>query len=301
MFLVSSPEMALAACRNGIIGSFPAHATRDSDDFEQWLITMEKGVLELKNQGIEPAPYAVNLVVHGSNKRYQSDLAICIKHNVEIILTSKGAPGDAIKKIHEYGGIAFHDVASKRHAEKALQAGVDGLIAVCGGAGGHTGTINPFALTNEIREITDKPIILSGALSTGRDILTAQTMGASMAYMGTRFIACTESLASDDYRNDLLESSAKDIFLTSALDGFPANFLSPGLIKAGFDLDELAYTKPGAEIDEKAASLRYKSIWLAGHGVGTTKKQQTTSDVCSELIQQYQQAKDLLKREMLHH
>ena len=166
MFLVSSPEMALAACSRGIMGSFPAHSTRTRDVFGDWLVQMSEGTTAMRERGLEPAPYAVNLVVHRTNERYEGDLQLCIDHKVSVILTSKGAPEDVFKTIHDYGGIAFHDIASRRHAEKALEAGADGLIAVCGGAGGHCGTVNPFALVNEVRQITDKPIILSGCLST---------------------------------------------------------------------------------------------------------------------------------------
>jgi len=210
MFLVSSPEMALAACSRGVMGSFPAHSTRTREVFAGWLDQMTRGMQELRDQGIEPAPYAVNLVVHRTNERYPGDLELCIQHEVSVILTSKGGPEDVFRQIHDYGGVAFHDIASRRHAEKALEAGADGLTAVCGGAGGHCGTLNPFALLNEVREITDKPIVLAGSLSTGRDIVAALAMGADLAYMGTRFIPVRESLASEDYRSALFGATAKD-------------------------------------------------------------------------------------------
>ncbi|MEM1231360.1 MAG: nitronate monooxygenase, partial [Pseudomonadota bacterium] len=199
MFLVSNPAMTIAACRAGVIGSYPAHSTRTRDVFKEWLLETEAALKAAEDNGEQPAPFAVNLVVHSSNARMEGDLELVIEHQVPIVLTSKGAPDDVFKAIHEYGGVAFHDVASARHAEKAVEAGADALIAVAGGAGGHCGTINPFALVNEIRQVTDKPIILAGGLTCGQDLLAAEAMGASMAYMGTRFIATEESLAPDAY------------------------------------------------------------------------------------------------------
>ncbi len=295
MFLVSSPKMALAGCSRGIMGSFPAHSTRTREDFEAWLKEMDEGIQRLKDQGITPAPYAVNLVVNPTNDRYEGDLELCIKYKVEVILTSKGAPKNVFAQIHDYGGIAFHDVASKRHAEKAIEAGADGIIAVCGGAGGHCGTLNPFALVNEIREITDKPIILSGAMSTGSDILAAQAMGCDYAYMGTRFIACPESLAPEEYRDMLVSVSAKDVVVTAALDGFPAAFLGPSLVNAGIDLEELKYMRPDEKIDAKAMAKRYKGIFLGGEGAGMVKSKQPAVEVCDEIIAQYDDAKENMR------
>jgi len=291
MFLVSCPALALAACSRGVMGSFPAHSTRTPELFGEWLVEMEEGMARMESAGEQPAPFAINLVVHRTNARYEGDLELCRKHRVPVVLTSKGAPQEAFDEIHAWGGVAFHDVASRRHAEKAIEAGADGLIAVCGGAGGHTGQVNPFALVNEIREITDKPIVLSGALSTGRDVLTAQVMGADMAYMGTRFIACPESLAPDDYRNSLVAASAKDVFYTEALDGMPTNFLAPSMLAQGIDLDELKYTKPGEKIDAHAVKARYKGIWSAGHGVGAVRATQPAAEVCDELVAQYEAAR----------
>lgn len=298
MFLVSTPKMALAACSKGVMGSFPAHSTRTREGFEEWLVEMNEGLEELRNQGINPAPFAVNLVVHPTNARYEGDLELCIKHKVEVILTSKGAPEDAFDAIHSYGGIAFHDVASQRHAEKAIEAGADGIIAVTSGAGGHCGVQNPFALVNEIREITDKPIILSGCLNTGQDILAAQAMGADMAYMGTRFIACPESLANDDYTHWVVECKAKDVFYTTAIDGFPINFLEPTLVRAGLDLDELKYIKPGEKLDAKGVEQKYKGIWSAGQGVGQVKSEVPTAELCDQIIEEYAQARAAMGKQL---
>lgn len=295
MFLVSSPQMVLAACSRGIIGSFPSHSTRTKEVFEEWLQEVQSGIRALEEQGIEPAPYAINLVVNKTNPRFEDDLALCIKYQVPLVLTSKGAPSDVFKIIHDYGGIAFHDVASKRHAEKADEAGADALIAVCSGAGGHTGTVNPFALVNEVKEVSSKPIILSGSLNTGRDILAAQAMGADMAYMGTRFIATPESLASDGHKNMMVESSAKDVFYTEALDGFPSNWLAPSLVNSGIDLVELGRAKVGDAIDARTVSAKYKSIWSAGQGVGQVKAIQPTAEICDQIIAEYQSARTAFK------
>jgi len=299
MFLVSSPELALAVCSRGVMGSFPAHSTRSRDVLEAWLRQMEDGLRRLEDQGVAPAPYAVNLVVHATNPRMPGDLALCVEHEVPVVLTSKGAPGDVFDRIHDYGGVAFHDVASVRHAEKALAAGADGLIAVCGGAGGHTGTINPFALMNELRPLTDKPIVLAGALSTGRDILAAQVLGADLVYMGTRFLAANESLASDEYRDTVFRCTSRDVVLTAALDGAPTSFLAPSLVAAGIDLDELAATRGGEVIAADASRSRFSRIWSAGHGVGMVTASEPAAALCDEIAAQYEDARARLAAQLI--
>ena len=293
MFLVSNPPMALAACSRGVIGSFPAHSTRTRDVFAEWLVEMDQGLSEMDN----PAPYAVNLVVHPTNERCPGDLELCIQHKVPVILTSKGAPDDVFKRIHDYGGVAFHDIASARHAEKAAAAGADALIAVCAGAGGHTGTINPFALLNEVREVTDKPIILSGAMSTGRDIVAAQAMGASMAYFGTRFIATAECLSDEYTQQMMIDCSAKDVFFSAALDGAPANWLRPSLVSEGLNPDEISAYTPGKRVENQAAKARYSKIKSAGHGVGMIKSIETTAALCDQIISEYRSAKGALAKQ----
>lgn len=290
MFLVSNPALTLAAVSQGVIGSFPAHATRTREIFNDWLDEMQAGLQELDN----PAPYAVNLVVHPTNERMPGDMELCERYKVPIVLTSKGAPKDAFSRIHDWGGVAFHDVASARHAEKAVEAGADALIAVCGGAGGHCGTINPFALVNEIREVTDKPIILSGGMSTGQDIFAAQAMGATYAYMGTRFIACQETLADERYAQTLIDCTSKDIFFSAALDGAPANWVTPTLIEAGVDLNELATTIPGEIMASGKVAERYSKVLSAGHGVGMVKKVESAADLCAQLKSEYHAAKTAL-------
>ena len=299
MFLVSCPQMAVAACRAGAIGSFPAHSTRSKEVFEDWLTESEAALAEAEAQGEKPAPLAVNLVVHPSNARLAGDLAIVLKHKVPIVLTSKGAPEDVFKRIHDYGGVTMHDVASARHAEKAVAAGADALIAVAGGAGGHCGTLNPFALVGESREVTDKPIVLAGGLTSGTDMLAAEALGASLVYMGTRFIATEESLAPDEYRQSLIEGKATDIFLSAALDGAPANWYAPSLVKAGLNLEELATTRPGKIVTSSGQSKqRYKGIWSAGHGIGATKRVEKTAELCERLAAEYAAARTALAQRL---
>src|SRR4029077_1813178 len=245
MFLVSNPALTLACCSEGIMGSFPAHGTRSREEFRAWLDEMQEGMKRLEDSGQKPAPWAVNLVVHASNPRYPGDLELVEKYRVPVVLTSKGAPGDAIKRIHGWGAVALHDVANGRHAEKALEAGVDGVIAVAGGAGGHTGTINPFALMNELRQIHSGPIALAGWMTTGRDVFAAQVMGADLAYMGTRFIATVESSAPEDHKRMIVASNATDVFFSDSVDGAPANWLTKSLLAAGINLDVLRTTLPG--------------------------------------------------------
>ena len=288
MFLISTPALAVACCRAGVIGSFPAHCTRTKEVFEDWLCEAEDALAEAEANGENPAPLAVNLVVHSSNARMEGDLEIIVKHKVPIVLTSKGAPDDVFKRIQDYGGITMHDVASARHAEKAVAAGADAIIAVAGGSGGHCGTINPFSLVNEIREVTDKPIVLAGGMSSGKDILAAQAMGATYVYMGTRFIATEESGSTEDYDNALIEGKATDIFMSAALDGAPANWYAPSLVKAGIDLDELAATRPGEVITNDGQSkMRYKGIWSMGHGIGATKQVMSARALTEQLFQEY--------------
>lgn len=293
MFLVSTPAMTIAACSEGLMGSFPAHGTRTPEVFEQWLIETIEGLERLRDEsnGKKIAPFAVNLVVHPSNIRMADDLERCIKFRVPVVLTSKGAPPDLVGRIHDYGGLVLHDVASRRHAEKALEAGVDGLIAVASGAGGHTGTINPFALLNELRCIYSGLIILAGGMSTGRDILAAQVMGADFAYMGTRFIATIEAAAPDAHKRMIVASNATDVFFSASIDGAPANWLTESLLAAGMDLDVLRTTLPGKIVAPSVTRKRWKDIWTAGHGVGNIRDILSTAELCRRLKAEYRAAR----------
>jgi len=292
MFMVSNPKMAIECCKAGIVGSFPAHFPRTREQLAEWIDEMEAFYKE--NPDI---PFAVNLVTHRTNKRYEGDLDLCVQRKIPIILSSKGAPGETCRRVHEYGGLVFHDVASRRHAEKALEAGVDGLIAVAGGAGGHCGTINPFGLVNEIRQITDKPIILGGSISTGQDVLAAQAMGATYAYMGTRFICTQEANTKEGWKNAIVESkTGKDIMLTSALDGSPSNWMKKSLVEVGVDLLELENT-PKGQLYKGAKKLqgRYGDVYSAGHGTAAINDIPSVAELVDNLEKEYQVAKEQLK------
>jgi nitronate monooxygenase len=293
MFLVSCPALVLASCAEGIVGSFPSHSTRSRDVFREWLDEIETGLALLRQA--EPdaniAPYAVNLVTHGTNERLEGDLELCIRYKVPVVLTSKGAPTDAVRRIHDYGGIVLHDVASRRHAEKAIEGGVDGIIVVAQGAGGHTGTINPFALMNEIRAFYDGPIALAGCLSTGRDILAAQAMGADGAYIGTRFIATEESLAPEAHKAMILSEGANGVLQTAALDGAPASFLTRSLVEAGIDLNELLTTLPGKVIATSDGAKRWRHLWSAGQGVGMARELMSARALVRQMKTEYREAR----------
>ena len=294
MFLISNPQLVLACCRNGVVGSFPALNQRDSSGFKAWLEEIEAGLALLDN----PAPYAVNLIVHNSNERLEADLAICIEHKVPIVITSLGAVKEVVDAIHGYGGLVFHDVTTRRHAEKAAQAGVDGLIAVAAGAGGHAGTWSPFALVAEIRQFFDKTVLLAGCINHGREILAAQVVGADLAYLGTRFIGTTESHAPDAYKEMLLASRAADIIHTPAVSGVPASFMRKSLETAGFDMAALnskgeAGNKLKPLSDEAKA---WKTVWSAGQGVGEINDLPSTDQLIARLDEQYRQALHLTQQ-----
>ncbi|MFE8070673.1 nitronate monooxygenase family protein [Marinobacteraceae bacterium S3BR75-40.1] len=291
MFLISNPTLALACCREGIVGSFPALNQRSSEGFEQWLEQMNRELAAAP----EAAPYAVNLVVHRTNPRWQADLQLCVKHRVPIVITSLGAASEVVEAVHSYGGLVFHDVTNRKHAAKAAEAGVDGIIAVAAGAGGHAGTINPFALVAEIRQVFDGTLILAGCLSRGRDILAAQAMGADLVYMGTRFINTEESNAPEGYREMILQASAGDIVYTPAVSGVPANFMGPSLEAAGYPMDELH--KPGAvdygeklkPMDDEAKA--WKTVWSAGQGVSAVDNVVSVATLVQDLRRDYSEAR----------
>ncbi|MGO3692746.1 NAD(P)H-dependent flavin oxidoreductase [Marinobacter sp.] len=297
MFLISGPEMALACCREGIVGSFPALNQRSSEGFEQWLIQMTNGLKELKEENPEAniAPYAVNLIVHRSNPRWQADLELCVKHQVPIIITSLGAASQVVEAAHSYGGVVFHDVTNQKHARKAAEAGVDGIIAVSAGAGGHAGTVNPVVLVHEIREVFDGTIILAGGLSHGEDVLAARALGADLAYMGTRFINTTESQAEDAYRNMVIEAVSGDIIHTPAVSGIPASFMRQSLEAAGFPMDklnqagEINYGEKLKPVDDEAKA--WKTVWSAGQGVSQINDVVSVQTLVSRLKQEYTDAR----------
>ncbi|MBV8666865.1 MAG: nitronate monooxygenase [Burkholderiaceae bacterium] len=278
MFLVSGPEIVVAACKAGVIGTFPALNQRSSEGYEEWLKAI-KGQL-----GPEDAAYGVNLIVHKTNPRLQADLEITVRHKVPLVITSLGAVRDVVDAVHSYGGLVFHDVTTLAHAKKAAEKGVDGLILVCAGAGGHAGTRNPFALLHEVRQFFGGTVVLSGCLSTGRDIAGAMQMGADFAYMGTRFINVTESRAADAYKKMIIDSRADDITYTPAISGIPANFLNASLVACGLDpknLPEKNDIDVGEELSHEAKA--WKDIWSAGQGSGAIDDVPTTSALVARL------------------
>lgn len=283
MFLVSGPALVIEACKNGIVGTFPALNQRTSEGFEQWLT-------EIKAALGPHVPYGVNLIVHRTNPRLEADLALCVKHQVPLIITSLGAVPELVKAVHSYGGLVFHDVTNIKHAKKAAEAGVDGLIAVCAGAGGHAGSLSPFALVGQIRRFFDKTLLLAGAISQGADVLAARALGADLAYMGTRFIATTESMASEEYKQMLLSSEADDIVYTAAVSGVPASFMRASLEKAGITEHKgEAGLKP---IGDEAKA--WKNIWSAGHGVSNIHDVPSTAELIQRLEREFNEAKKSL-------
>ncbi|MEB0080176.1 nitronate monooxygenase family protein [Pseudomonas sp. CCI3.2] len=290
MFLISNPQLVLACCRNGVVGSFPALNQRESSGFKAWLEEIDAELAGLDNA----APYAVNLIVHNSNPRLQADLDICVEHKVPVIITSLGAVKELVDAVHGYGGLVFHDVTTRRHAEKAADAGVDGLIAVAAGAGGHAGTWSPFSLIAEIRQFFDRTVLLAGCLNHGHEILAAQLLGADLAYFGTRFIATRESHAPDAYKEMLMASKAADIVHTAAVSGVPASFMRQSLERAGFDLAALkenVETGAGAKLkpltDEAKA---WKTVWSAGQGVGEINDLPDVNELIARLDAEYRTA-----------
>lgn len=288
MFLVSNPELVLACCKSGIVGSFPALNQRDTAGFKQWLEQIEAGL------DANTAPYAVNLIVHNSNPRLQADLAVCVEHQVPIVITSLGAVKELVDAVHSYGGLVFHDVTTRRHAEKAAEAGVDGLIAVAAGAGGHAGTWSPFSLIAEIRQFFDKTLLLSGCLNHGHEILAAKMLGADLAYMGTRFIATHESAAPEAYKQMILGAKAADIIHTPAVSGVPASFMRQSLEQAGYDIGQLQ-KKGEINYGEKLKPMSdeakaWKTVWSAGQGVGDINDVPSTAQLIERLDHEYQTA-----------
>jgi len=292
MFLISGPKIVTECCKNGIVGTFPALNQRTTEGFEQWLIEIKEELDRFEQEtGKKAAPYGVNLIVHHTNPRLQADLEICVKHKVPLIITSLGAVSTLIDEVHNYGGLVFHDVIMKRHAHKAAAAGVDGLILVAAGAGGHAGTINPMSLVAEIKSFFDKTILLSGCISTGRDIASAMQMGADLAYMGTRFINTQESLADEGYRQMIIDSGASDIVYTAAVSGVSANFLRPsleamGITKEMWDLK--AKIDFGKELDAAQAEAKaWKTLWSAGQGVTTIQDNPSVAELVARLKEEF--------------
>jgi nitronate monooxygenase len=292
MFIVSTPKLVVAQCKAGIVGSFPALNARPAAQLDDWLaeITAELAAYGRANPQAKVAPFAVNQIVHSSNDRLEHDVAMCVKHRVPIIITSLRPPAEVVAAVHGYGGVVFHDVINLRHAEKAAAQGVDGIIAVCAGAGGHAGLLSPFALVKQIREIYPGTIILSGAMSTGADVLAAQALGADLAYLGTRFIATEEANASAEYKQMLVESLGEDIVYTSLFSGIAGNYLRASVVRAGMDPDKLPEAdKSKMNFGTGGASefKAWRDIWSAGQSVSGIHDVDTVAALVSEMESEY--------------
>ena len=274
MFIVSGPELVLAQCKAGIVGSFPALNARPEHVLDEWLTRIKNELAEFSatNPELPVAPFAVNQIVHQSNDRLLHDMDLCVKHRVPIVITSLRPPAEVVEAVHSYGGLVFHDVINVRHARKAIDQGVDGIIAVCAGAGGHAGALSPFALVKEVRQIFDGIIILSGSMSQGQDVLAAQAMGADLAYIGTRFIATEEANAPVAYKEMIVNSVASDIVYSSLFTGIHGSYLRGSISNAGLDPDDLP--EGGKDImnfgsGDKNQAKAWRDIWGAGQGVGS--------------------------------
>ena len=295
LFLVSGPDLVIAQCKAGIIGSFPALNARPQHVLDEWLTRIKNELAEYKeaNPDAKVAPFAVNQICHGSNDRLMADMETCVKHEVPIIITSLRPPSEVVEAAHSYGGLVYHDVISVRHAQKAAEQGVDGLILVCAGAGGHAGTLSPFALLREVKEWFDGTVILSGSIGDGHSVASAIALGADFAYMGTRFIATHEANAEPEYKKMLEESAAADIVYSSLFTGVLGNYLKPSISNAGLDPDNLPDADKssmnfgsGGNTDSKA----WKDIWGSGQGIGLIEDSPSVEELVGRLKSEYELA-----------
>jgi nitronate monooxygenase len=293
MFIVSNPELVIAQCTAGVVGAFPALNARPAEALDEWLTRIKESLAAHDRAHPErpSAPFAVNQIVHRSNARLEHDLEACVKHKVPIVITSLGARQDLNDAVHAYGGIVLHDVINQKFARKAVEKGADGLILVAAGAGGHAGTISPFALVAETRAWFDGPIALSGAIATGGAVLAAQAMGADLAYIGSAFIATAEANAAAAYKTMIVESAADDIVYTNLITGVHGNYLKPSLAKAGLDPNHLPESDPSAMNFGDGAKKAWKDIWGAGQGVGAVKEILPARGLVARLIREYEEAK----------
>ncbi|WP_370237910.1 NAD(P)H-dependent flavin oxidoreductase [Brevundimonas sp.] len=282
MFLVSGPDLVVEACNAGVIGTFPSLNQRTTEGYREWIKDIKA---RLKPHA---AAFGVNHIVHPTNPRLMADMMVSVEEQVPLIITSLGAVRDVVDAVHGYGGVVFHDIANVRHARKAAEAGVDGLILVANGAGGHAGVVNPFALIEEVRSFFDGTLILSGCLSTGRDIAATRMLGADFAYMGTRFISTTESMAQGAYKQMIVDAGASDITYTPAVSGIPANFLTPSLIENGID----PKTLPEHKLDMADEAKAWKTVWSAGQGSGGVHDVLAVADLVARMQQEYRQASE---------
>lgn len=301
LFIISNPDLVIAQCKAGIVGSFPALNARPGPVLEEWLqrITSELAAYDAAHPDAPSAPFAVNQIVHKSNDRLEHDVALCVKYKVPIVITSLGARPEVNDAIHSYGGIVLHDVIDQKFARKAVEKGADGLILVCAGAGGHAGTQSPFALVQETREWFDGPIVLSGSIATGNAILAAQALGADLAYIGSAFIATEEANADQAYKNAVVDGTAADIVYSNLFTGVHGNYLRPSIVAAGMDPDNLPSADPtvmnfGSGGNSKAKA--WKDIWGSGQGIGAVKAVQPAAAYVDRLRHEYQSAKARITR-----
>lgn len=295
MFLISGPELVTECCKNGIVGTFPALNQRTTEGFEEWLIQIKENLSQFEAEtGKKAAPFGVNLIVHNTNPRIMPDLQMIVKHKVPLVITSLGAVSELVEAVHSYGGLVFHDVIKKRHAEKAAEAGVDGLILVSAGAGGHAGTLNPIPFIAEVRSFFKKTILLSGSMSSGRDIAAAMQMGADLAYMGTRFINTTEAHVDKGYQQMIIDSGTTDIVYTAAVSGVYANFMTKSLENAGIPKEMwsgAAKIDFGKELDASQAEAKaWKTLWSAGQGVATIEDVLPVADLVKRMKSEFREA-----------
>ena len=296
LFIVSTPELVIAQCKAGIVGSFPALNARPAAQLDDWLAQItEELAAHSRDHPQAAAPFAVNQIVHASNDRLEHDMHLCVKHRVPLVITSLRPPAEVVSAVHSYGGVVFHDVINLRHAEKAAAQGVDGIIAVCAGAGGHAGLLSPFALVKQIRAVFPGTIVLSGAMSTGADVLAAQALGADLAYLGTRFIATAEANASAEYKKMLVDSRAEDIVYTSLFTGIAGNYLRGSVVNSGMDPDNLPQADKSAMnfgSGGNSAHKAWKDIWGAGQSVSGIHAVESVQTVVAGMAQEYHAARE---------
>jgi nitronate monooxygenase len=290
LFIISNPDLVIAQCKAGVIGSFPSLNARPLEQLDEWL----HQIRETLESAPGAAPFAVNLIVHKSNNRLEEDLQLCVKHKVPVIITSLGARPEVNEAIHSYGGVVLHDIINIAFAHKALEKGADGLIAVAAGAGGHAGTLSPFALIQEIRQFFDGPLALSGSIATGSAVLAAEAMGADFAYIGSAFIACDEARAPEGYKDMIVGSAAKDIVYSSLFTGVHGNYLAPSIVAAGMDPNNLPEGDKATmnfRSGESSKAKAWKDVWGAGQGVGAIDRRMSTAEYVARLKREYDEAR----------
>ena len=292
MFIVSGPELVIAQCKAGVVGSFPALNARGDSALDAWLTRIQSELAEhdAAHPDSPSAPFAVNLIVHKSNARHEEDLAIIARHKVPLVITSLGARTEVNEAVHSWGGLVLHDVTTNAFAHKAIEKGADGLILVAAGAGGHAGTLSPFALVQEVRSWFDGPVALSGAIACGRSILGAQALGADFAYIGSPWIACEEANATDAYKHAIVAGAAEDIVYTNLFTGVHGNYMKPSIVAAGLDPDHLPASDPSAMNFGSGAAKAWKDIWGSGQGIGAVHAVTSAAERVATLTNEYQQA-----------